>query len=347
MILARPSTDDNKICGSATRRAARFLTPHLRMRSLVAATLICAGAAGGSPSWAATIVAPVTAVASSQFISSSNNDYAIENTIDQSGLALSYTSGQTNLESYLASNPMHTSNANGNEWFSKDTSSPNLSPQNAGQNPRGVKPSKKPGTGKATMSLSSSVNQKVNDFGSTSGKRSAGKASKKSNKLPKASTSSVSASSSAVTGVPLVSIIYGFSGPIAINGFVLWNEEFAGIGTTQLLSSIDGVTYTLLDTITPKPSQIALPGGAVVPYLAQVFSFDLTTMLFFKLLIYDCPGPPAKISSYRGCGIGEVAFSSAPRGPSDSPIVPVPAAFPLLASALGIFAWIGRRRAHT
>ena len=129
----------------------------------------------------------------------------------------------------------------------------------------------------------------------------------------------------------------------SINGLVLWNEEYAGIGTTQLLSSINGEEYTLLSTITPKPSKFARL-GEIFTYLAQVFSFDPTLMLFFKLLVYDCPKPSANHDSYRGCGIGEVAFSSAPRPPSNILPVPVPAALPLLGSALGIFAWLGRRQ---
>lgn len=297
---------------------------HLRIERTLAAALGVACTFYSGQSGAATIVAPVTAFATSEFISSSGNDYSIGNTIDQSGLSLRYVSGLTDFDSYLASKPKHTSNANGNEWFSQDYSkaSPNLRDS-------------------ITKGRLSKKNLNVGDLASARGKRSAGKASKK-NRIPKSSTSSTNGNLSAISSAPLVSITYGFSGPIAINGFVLWNEEFAGIGTTQLLSSIDGITYTLLSTITPTPSKFA-PTGKVFPYLAQVFSFDLTTMLFFKLLIYDCPGPPANQSSYRGCGIGEVAFSAVPPGPLDSPPIPLPAALPLLASALALFAWFGRR----
>lgn len=318
---------------------------HLRIGRIVAAALGFAGAACSSQSWASTIVAPVTAVATSQFISSSGNDYSIANTIDQSGLSLPFISGLTDFDSYLASKPRHTSNANGNDWFSQDfsNSSQIRSSQKARQNLQ---------SGKKKNRLSKQ-NKNVSDFGSASGKRSAGKANKKS-MVRKSRTSSANGklgaissangNPGAISSAPLVSITYGFSGPIAINGFILWNEEFAGIGTTQLQSSIDGTTYTLLSTITPTPSMFA-PTNNVVPYLAQVFSFDLTTMLFFKLLIYDCPGPPANQSTYRGCGIGEVAFSSIPRAPGEiSPVVPLPAALPLLGSALGFFVWLGRRR---
>ncbi len=253
---------------------------------------------------ASTLVAPVSAFATSNFDPHRDN-FAIENTINQSGLSLNYISGVTDLDSYLAGKPKHTSNANHNEWFSQDFS----------------KTAQKPGIRK------------------TGSKRFAGKGGKER----KLSNSGVTSTNS-VSGNPVLSIIYGFSGPVDINGFVLWNEEFAGIGKTDLLSSIDGITYTLLTTITPTPSTFA-PAGKVVPYLAQVFSFDLTTMLFFKLLIYDCPGPPANLSRYSGCGIGEVAFSLAPPGPVDiPPSVPLPAAFLLLGSALGLFVWMGRRR---
>jgi hypothetical protein len=138
-------------------------------------------------------------------------------------------------------------------------------------------------------------------------------------------------------------VTYGFSALTSIDAFALWNEEFAGIGTTQLLSSVDGHTYTSLGTVTPMRSTFA-PGNTIIPYSAQVFSFDLTSMLFFRLVIANCPGPPSSQSSYRGCGIGEVAFSAVLRPVGNNPIVPLPAALPLLASALGLFAWMGRRR---
>ncbi len=239
------------------------VTAHfLRFKRVFAIALGIACSAYSGQSKAATIVAPITAVATSQFRSA--NDYSIENTIDQSGLPVGYTSGVTNFASYLAGNPTHTSASNGNEWFSQDY-----------------------------------------------GRR----------------------------GVSGLSITYGFGALTAINGFALWNEEFAGIGTTQLLASVDGVAYTLLGIITPTPSRFA-PDGRIIPYSAQVFSFDVTSMLYFQLLISNCPGQ----RSFRGCGIGEVAFSAVPAGPVNSPPIPLPAALPLFASALGLFGWLGRRR---
>jgi hypothetical protein len=229
-------------------------------------------AAYGGQATASTIVAPVTASATTTFSSSGGNDYSILHTIDQSGLSVGYESGVTNFDLYLAGDPTHTSLANGNEWFSRDY-------------------------GRRTVATQT--------------------------------------------------VTYGFSALTSINAFALWNEEFAGIGRTQLLFSEDGDTYTLLDTVTPVRSAFNY-GGTLIPYSAQVFSFDLTSMLFFRLVIENCPGPPRNSgSTFRGCGIGEVAFSSIPPGPVDIPPVPnvpLPAAFPLLGSALGFFVWMGRRR---
>jgi len=126
----------------------------------------------------------------------------------------------------------------------------------------------------------------------------------------------------------------------SINGFALWNEEFAGIGTTQLWWAAGDGKFTLFDTIIPADTAFGTPN-----YSAQKFLFDdPIDMVFFRLVILDCPGPPSSASRYRGCGIAEVAFS-ADLGPVDNnPIVPLPAALPLFGSALGLFVWMGRRR---
>ena len=313
---------------------------NLRLRNgmLPAAMLAVACAASSGSSVAATIVAPIDAFATSTFSSSNRNNYFIINTINQSGLSLRYVSGVTDFDSYLASRPQHTSNANRNEWFSRDFSqaSPNRSSQNARQ-------SKQSGDARGNVTKTNALqkNQQVSNSRSVKAKHSAGRVNK--NQITPQSSAVSASSTSAITSSPLASIIYEFSALTSINGFVLWNEEYAGIGTTQLWSSTDGDNYTLLSTIKPNPSTFA-PAGEIVPYLAQVFSFDPTIMLFFKLMVYDCPKPSANKDSYRGCGIGEVAFSSVPPDPNQGNVVPVPAALPLFASALGIFAWLGRRR---
>jgi hypothetical protein len=239
----------------------------LRIAGNLIITLGFACLAFGGQSKAATIVAPISATASTTFSSQINN-YSILNTINQSGLSVGYMSGVTDFNSYLDGNPTHTSLSNNNEWFSEFYASGNFVAQ---------------------------------------------------------------------------TVTYAFSALTSINGFALWNEEFAGIGTTQMLWSADGENYTFLNTINPEPSEFA-PNNTVVPYSAQVFSFQSTAMMFFRLVIENCPGQPENPSSIRGCGIGEVAFSSVPPGSVPDSVVPVPAALPLLASVLGIFAWLGRRQ---
>jgi hypothetical protein len=297
--------------------------------TLVVAYAVCAGQVAAS-----TIVAPVSAFSTSNFVKP-RSDYSIENTIDQSGLSLKYESGVTDFDEYLAGKPQHTSKADGNEWFSKDRSQASQSPapDNASNKVRAGG-----ATGKFSKINTLRKNQQVTDGGR--GQRSATGVSKNS-KVSKSKAVSASVASP-ITKSPLVTITYGFSELTLIDSFVLWNEEFAGIGLTELWSSIDGVEYSLLSTINPQPSKFA-PDGKVVPYLMQVFSFDPTLMKFIQLLIFDCPKPSANKDSYRGCGIGEVAFTAV-QGPNQGPVVPVPAALPLLASALGLFAWLGRRQ---
>jgi len=137
-----------------------------------------------------------------------------------------------------------------------------------------------------------------------------------------------------------VSVTYDLGRALNIDAMALWNEEFAGLGHTNLLGSLDGVTYVLLSTILPADSPYAV-GDAVTQYSAQKFSFLEMTLRYLKLDILDCPGPPPDKSNYRGCGIGEVAFSASE---ALTP-VPLPGALSLLGPCLAMLAWRGRRKA--
>ncbi len=64
----------------------------------------------------AVIISPVSATASSEF----SADFDIGNTIDQSGLSIGFTSGVTDFDTYIASNPTHTVIAPGFEWFTPE-----------------------------------------------------------------------------------------------------------------------------------------------------------------------------------------------------------------------------------
>lgn len=62
------------------------------------------------------IISPVAASASSEF----DSEAEIGNTIDQSGLSMGFTSGVTDFDAYIASNPTHTIFYQDFEWFTPD-----------------------------------------------------------------------------------------------------------------------------------------------------------------------------------------------------------------------------------
>jgi len=66
-----------------------------------------------APAQASVITSPTGATASSEF----SADYDIGNTIDQSGLNVTFISGVSDFDAYLAGHPMHTPIAFNNEWF--------------------------------------------------------------------------------------------------------------------------------------------------------------------------------------------------------------------------------------
>jgi PEP-CTERM motif len=68
---------------------------------------------GAVPARASVITSPTGAAASSTF----SADYDIGNTIDQSGLDVTFISGVSDFDAYLGGNPIHTPIAINNEWF--------------------------------------------------------------------------------------------------------------------------------------------------------------------------------------------------------------------------------------
>lgn len=77
----------------------------------VAALITLAGAAAQG----AIIVSPIGATASSTF-----PGFTIDDTINHNGLPTPFTSGVTDFDTYLATNPLHDFVAQGNEWFSDE-----------------------------------------------------------------------------------------------------------------------------------------------------------------------------------------------------------------------------------
>jgi len=89
------------------------------MRELIAVAAGIALLLSQSASALASVIgSPTGATASSTFIAA-GFDFDIGNTIDHSGLSLNFINGVSDFDAYLAGNPMHTSVADHNEWFSQ------------------------------------------------------------------------------------------------------------------------------------------------------------------------------------------------------------------------------------
>ncbi len=196
------------------------------MKKLMGAATV-ALALASTPAAAATIVSATSAT-----IDVGGPGFgSINDTFNQAGLSTGYTSGVTDFDTYIASDPIHTLLFAGNEWFSNEPST----------------------TAQVTYDLGSAM---------------------------------------------------------GIDRLALWNEESSGIGSLDLLTSIDGITFSSLGTFIP------VPAGAVVDYSAQVFSFGATNARYVRFAMSDCP---AGAGAFNSCAIGEVAFRSAAIGAIPEP----------------------------
>jgi hypothetical protein len=128
-------------------------------------------------------------------------------------------------------------------------------------------------------------------------------------------------------------VTYDLGSILNIDKMALWNEDAAGIGTLDLLFSIDNLTFvSLLSGLAPTNNLLNNN------YLPDVFSFATTSLRYIRLAMSGCPQAPD--ASFQSCSIGEVAFSSV------GAEVPIPAALPLLGAALGalgVFGWRKKR----
>jgi hypothetical protein len=164
---------------------------------------------------------------------------SINDTINQRGLASTFTSGVTRFDTYLATTPLHTDIFAGFEWFSNS------------------------GTTGATVT-------------------------------------------------------YDLGAVITIDRLALWNEESSGIGTLNLLSSKDGVTFT------PLVSGLHPTDNPVADYPADVFAFKPTGARFVRLVASDSPQPDP--GSFPAAAIGEVAFRVGSADFTVAGNIPLPAA---------------------
>lgn len=107
-------------------------------------------------------------------------------------------------------------------------------------------------------------------------------------------------------GTTGATVTYDLGAVIAIDRLALWNEESSGIGTLNLFSSTDGVTFTpLASNLHPTDHAITNPIDSP-PYPADVFGFASTNARFVRFVITDSPQPNP--GSFPAAAIGEVAF---------------------------------------
>lgn len=215
----------------------------------LAVTAVSALALSWNTAHAQVIIGPAAATVDAGGTEAAGN---INDTFNQSGLSAGYTSGVTNFNAYLASNPLHTATYVGFEWFSGVSST--------------------------------------------------------------------------------ATVTYDLGALRSIDALALWNEEFSGIGTLNLLGSTNGVTFSAFATgLAPTNNP------ASTPYPAQVFAFATQSTRYVRFAMSDCPQPAG--GGYNGCSIGEVAFRTAAVA-----AVPEPATLALVGGGLLGLGAIARRR---
>jgi len=118
-------------------------------------------------------------------------------------------------------------------------------------------------------------------------------------------------------GATAAQVTYDFGSVRSFNALALWNEESSGIGTLDLLTSVDGITFNPLATVFPTDNPVA-------NYSADVFTFGTTSARYVRFGMSGCP--QADPGTYPGCAIGEVAFRTA---------VPEPATWAMMVGGFG------------
>lgn len=110
-------------------------------------------------------------------------------------------------------------------------------------------------------------------------------------------------------GTTAAQVTYDLGSIMVIDALALWNEDDAGIGTLDLLSSSDNISFVSLASGL-KPTDWPYRTN----YGPDVFSFAPTSLRYVRFVMSDCPQPNG--SGYIACAIGEVAFRTAvgPRG---------------------------------
>jgi F5/8 type C domain/PEP-CTERM motif len=116
------------------------------------------------------------------------------------------------------------------------------------------------------------------------------------------------------------SVTYDLGAASNIDALALWNEESSGIGTLNLFTSLDGISFSLLVAgLLPTDHN-----HGDFDYPADVFSFGSVNARYIRFDMSDCPQPD---NDFPSCAIGEVAFRTA--------AAPEPGSLALLGIGLG------------
>ena len=130
------------------------------------------------------------------------------------------------------------------------------------------------------------------------------------------------------SGTTTLQVTYDLGSAKKINALALWNEESSGIGQLNLLTSLNGSTFTSLATgLSPTDN----PVGS---YLADVFTFGAVSTRYVRFEASGCP--QANPGSFPACAIGEFAFRTA--------AVPEPASWAMMIAGFGLVGATMRRR---
>ncbi|TAK92357.1 MAG: PEP-CTERM sorting domain-containing protein [Burkholderiaceae bacterium] len=134
------------------------------------------------------------------------------------------------------------------------------------------------------------------------------------------------------SGTTSATVTYNMGAAYNIARLALWNEESSGIGSLDLSTSLDGITFsTLALGLVPTDNPLA-------DYPADVFSFATTSAQFIRFEMSGCP--QALPGSFAACAIGEVAFDVV----QGAQVVPEPASVILFGIGLFGFAAVRHKK---
>lgn len=132
-------------------------------------------------------------------------------------------------------------------------------------------------------------------------------------------------------GTDAAQVTYDLGAVTGIDRLALWNDEAGGIGSLDLLASVDGINFSSLGIFAPTDN----PQDA--DYFADVFSFAATDARYVR---FDMSGCPQTDNIFNACAIGEVAFRSA----AVDGAVPEPATWAFMIFGFGAIGGAMRRQ---